>query len=471
MAANSIKLERVMNPNPYTILVVDDEENIRSTLKRLIRREYGESVAVMFARNGIEALKILDTKTVDLAIVDLQMPEMDGFALLKELNENFNTITVLILTGNGSIKDAVKAIGMGATDFLEKPFHGEEICARIDQCRRLWNLNEENKRLKEEIAFTFGFEKLLGTSPAMLAVKRLITQAGLSDVNVLIQGDTGTGKELVARALHYHSKRRQDLFVPVDCASLSSTVVESELFGYVKGAFTGASGASPGLIRAADGGTVFFDEIGELPLSMQVKLLRVLQEKEVRPVGGTKAVPVDVRILAATNRDLEKEVAAGRFREDLFYRLNVILLAVPSLRERKDDISTLVRYFIVKAGVPGNSTGISQHAMACLERYDWPGNVRELENVLRRAVALRGGDCIEVEDLPAHIAKLRNAYQPADELKPQVEPTPSPSMDTYELTAITSALAKSGGNRKRAAAALEIGEATLYRKIRKYKLD
>jgi len=450
----------------YSILIVDDEDNIRSALQRQLRRFRGDKLELLEARNGMEALKVLETRVVDLAIVDLKMPVLDGFGLLEEMQKSFRTVEVLILTGNGSIQDAVKAMRMGAGDFIEKPFNGEEITARIEHYHRNWTLHRENERLKDEIAFTFGFEKLIGTAPTMLTVKRLITQAGLSEENVLIQGETGTGKELVARALHFHSPRKHEVFVPVDCASLSENLVDSELFGYIKGAFTGAVGSSPGLIRVADGGTIFFDEIGELPLGMQAKLLRVIQEKEVRPVGGTKPIPVNVRFLAATNRDLEQEVAAGTFRGDLFFRLNVIMITVPALRDRVEDIPTLARFFLGKNGNGLAPHPLSEDALAALERYSWPGNVRELENVLHRAAALRGGETIDLADLPVHIGNVAAEERESG----SVVPTPVATMDTFELEAIRQALAGSDGNRRKAAGMLGIGEATLYRKLKKYNL-
>ena len=452
-------------------MIVDDEDNIRSALRRHLRRFQGEGLEILEANNGLDALKVLETRVVDLAIVDLKMPVMDGFDLLREMRKSFKSIEVLILTGNGGVQDAVKAIRMGASDFMEKPFHGDEIKARIEHYRKLWALNKENERLKEEIAFTFGFEKLIGAAPSMLALKRLIAQVGPSEENVLIQGGTGTGKELVARALHFQSPRKHELFVPVDCASLNENIVDSELFGYVKGAFTGAFSASPGLIRAADGGTLFFDEIGELPLSMQAKLLRVIQEKEVRPVGGTKTIPVNVRYLAATNRNLEKEVAAGLFREDLFYRLNVIMLTAPPLRERIADIPVLARYFLGKKGNGSSPYALSESALSALEAYSWPGNVRELENVLHRAAALRGGDGIDMADLPPHIAGTAAAV--AEHQLPKIEleaVETAKTMEAYEVDAIKQALSKGAGNRQATADILGIGVATLYRKLKKYAL-
>jgi DNA-binding NtrC family response regulator len=454
----------------YSILIVDDEESIRSALRRQLRRLQGDELEILEAKDGMEALKVLETRVVDLAIVDLRMPVMDGFALLTEMRTSFKSIEVLILTANGSINDAVRAIQLGASDFMEKPFHGAEINARIQHYRKIWSLNKENEQLKEEMAFTFGFEKLIGTAHSMIAVKRLITQAGLSEENILIQGETGTGKELVARALHFHSPRKHEVFVPVDCASLSENIVDSELFGYVKGAFTGAVNASPGLIRVADGGTIFFDEIGELPLGLQAKLLRVIQEKEVRPVGGTRTIPVNVRFLAATNRNLEQEVSNGTFREDLFFRLNVIMITVPSLRDRIEDIPVLARFFLDWKSKGANPIALSQDALESLERYAWPGNVRELENVLHRAAVLRAGDIIDVVDLPQHIGKTKAA-------EPRLQPEPADSftdttatIDAFEAEAIKQALLRSDGNRRKTARILGIGEATLYRKLKKYKI-
>jgi transcriptional regulator with PAS, ATPase and Fis domain len=297
----------------------------------------------------------------------------------------------------------------------------------------------------------------------MLSLKKMIIQLAGVDAAILIQGDTGTGKELVARAIHYHSPRSGQAFVPVDCAGISETVIGSELFGHVKGAFTGAHETTKGLFRAADKGTLFLDEVGELPLSMQVKLLRVIQEKEVRPVGASQSYPVDVRILAATNRDLEQEVVEGRFRQDLYYRLNVVSVSTPRLSDRKDDIALLSRHFVQKFITPASTVNqVSKEAMTYLANYDWPGNVRELENVIRRAVAMGQEDQILPCDLPEAIngGSFTQAALPDD--------TPADSLAAYELNAIRNALAKCEGHRKKAAQLLGIGEATLYRKLNKY---
>ena len=415
----------------------------------------------------MEALSLLEKANVDAALVDLQMPEMDGLILLGEIKEKYPGIMVVILTAHGEIDDAVQAIKLGAVDFLKKPFPQAELRVRVDQLYRMWLLKEENNNLKEKINFSFGFERLVGNSTALLKLKEMITQIGKSDASVLIQGETGTGKELVARAIHFHSPRADNAFVPVDCAAISENVTESELFGHVKGAFTGAHIAAPGLIRSAEGGTVFFDEIGELSPAIQAKILRTIQEREVRPVGSAKSHPVNIRMLAATNRDLEKEVGAGNFREDLFYRLNVVTVQVPPLRKIKEDIALLARYFIQRFKTDFSSIeGISDEALKIMYRYDWPGNIRELENAVMRAIALGRGTEILPADLPpplcSEIGTSLDSRQSAA-LKGK-------SLADYEQAAILSALQKCSGNRKKAAQILDIGEATLYRKLKIYKM-
>ena len=415
----------------------------------------------------MEALSILERFKVNAALVDLQMPKMDGLTLLTEIKEKYPGIMVIILTGLGGINEAVQAIKLGAVDFLKKPFPSAELRVRVDQLYRIWLLQEENKSLKKEIDFSFGFERLVGNSTAMLKLKEMIAHIGKSDASVLIQGETGTGKELVARAIHFHSPRADSPFVPIDCAAISESIIESELFGHVKGAFTGAHIAAPGLIRSAEDGTVFFDEIGELSPAIQAKMLRTIQEREVRPVGSAKSHPVNIRVLAATNRDLEKEVGEGRFREDLFYRLNVVTVQVPPLRKRKEDIALLARYFIQRFKTDFSSIeGISDEALKIMYRYDWPGNIRELENAVMRAIALGRGTEILPADLPpplcSEIGTSLDSRQSAA-LKGK-------SLADYEQAAILSALQKCSGNRKKAAQILDIGEATLYRKLKIYKM-
>lgn len=446
----------------FSLMLVDDEPAVLASLKRIFRKA---PYKIYTAENGKSALELLQEFKIDAALVDLKMPEMNGFELLERIRDQWPWIQVVILTGFGGVKEAVEAIQMGATDFLQKPFETETIETRMNQIYHIWYLEQENQRLREKVQFQFGYDQLIGNSTAMLKLKKMIIQVAGSDASVLIQGETGTGKELVARAIHYHSPRSSQPFVPVDCASISETVMGSELFGHVKGAFTGAHETTKGLIRSADKGTLFLDEVGELPLAMQGKLLRAIQEKEVRPVGSSQSHHVDVRILAATNRNLEEEVNQGRFRQDLYFRLNVVVLGVPSLVSRLDDIPLLVRYFIQQFATPVSSvTHLSNEALISMNAYDWPGNVRELENVIRRAVAMGQGKGIMPHDLPENICSGQPMIADSDELNKD-------SLAAYELAAIRNALIKSDGHRKKAARILGIGEATLYRKLSKYGIS
>ncbi len=446
----------------FSLLLVDDEASILASLKRVFRKA---PYKIHTAENGRMAMQVLAQNKIDAALVDLKMPEMDGFELLEQIRKQWPEVQVVILTGFGGVKEAVEAIQMGAADFLQKPYEPETIEARMNQIHHIWYLEQENRRLKEKVQFQFGYDQLIGNSTAMLKLKKMIMQVAGSDASVLIQGETGTGKELVARAIHHHSQRRRQPFVPVDCASINETVMGSELFGHVKGAFTGAHESTRGLIRSADKGTLFLDEVGELPLAMQAKLLRAIQEKEVRPVGSSQSHAVDVRVLAATNRNLEEEMAQGRFRQDLYFRLNVVVLGVPSLCSRLEDIPLLTRYFIQQFATPVSTVGhLTNEALACLNTYDWPGNVRELENVIRRAVAMGQNLGIMPGDLP------ENIYAGHD-MEPDSNDLNSDSLDAYELAAIRNALFKCAGHRKNAARMLGIGEATLYRKLNKYDIE
>ncbi len=451
--------------NRFSLLLVDDEATILSSLKRVFRQA---SYDLHTAQDGEAALEILGQTGVDAALVDLMMPGMSGMELLASIRQKWPAVKVIILTGYGGVKEAVEAIQMGAVDFLQKPFENESLLARFDQLHQIWRLEQENQRLKDQIQFKFGFDQMIGNASPMLNLKRMILQVAHSDASILVQGETGTGKELVARAIHHHSTRNRQPFVPVDCASISESVMGSELFGHVKGAFTGAHESTPGLIRTAHNGTLFLDEVGELPLNMQAKLLRTIQEKEVRPVGDSRNVSVDVRFLAATNRNLEEEVAQGRFRQDLYYRLNVVVMTIPPLRDRRDDVPLLARHFCDQfPSSAGEVKPLSDEVLCALMAYDWPGNVRELENVIRRAVAMGQGRAISLHDLPESLHGGPKPSSPPDAGKVFVE---GDSLETYEMVAIRSALEKSAGNRKRASLMLGIGEATLYRKLKKYHL-
>jgi DNA-binding NtrC family response regulator len=446
----------------FSLLLVDDEPAILASLKRVF---YKSPYKIFTAENGHSALDILQEFRIDAALVDIKMPEMSGLELLEKIRKQWPWIQVVILTGYGGVKEAVEAIQLGAADFLQKPFENETIEARMNHIFHIWALEQENQRLREKVQFQFGYDQLIGNSTAMLKLKKMIMQVAGSDASILIQGETGTGKELVARAIHQHSLRRKHPFVPVDCASISETVMGSELFGHVKGAFTGAHESTKGLIRSADRGTLFLDEVGELPLAMQGKLLRAIQEKEVRPVGSSQSHQVDVRILAATNRNLEEEVSQGRFRQDLYFRLNVVVLGVPSLASRLDDIPLLTRFFIQQFATPVSTVKhLSNEALICMNAYDWPGNVRELENVIRRAVAMGQGQKIMPGDLPENIYNGQPMSADSEELNKD-------SLASYELAAIRNALIRSDGHRKKAARILGIGEATLYRKLSKYNIS
>lgn len=442
--------------NKFTLLFVDDEASILSSLKRTF---FEQKYFLQTAISAEEGLKLMAEVEIHAALIDFKMPGMDGLSLLKTIKDKYPSVMVIMLTGHGSIEDAVKAIQIGAEDFIEKPFITESLVAKVCQLSKIWQLRQENQQLKNEIGFRFKYEKLIGTSPNALLLKKMISQISPSDTTVLIQGETGTGKELVAKAIHHHSARVKHAFIVVDCATISETMLESELFGHVKGAFTGAHQEYKGLVRAAHHGTLFFDEIGELPLKIQAKLLRVIQEKEIRPVGSNKLIRVDIRILAATNRNLKTEIAENRFREDLFYRLDTVRIEVPALRDRIEDIHLLVNYFIKKARTDFSTiTDVSKDVLTYLEKYSWPGNVRELENLIRRVMALSQKEKILTENLPNQICGpgFRN-FTPAQD-----------SMAAYEKAAIKNALRKCSNHRKSASKLLKIGEATLYRKIKKH---
>jgi DNA-binding NtrC family response regulator len=446
----------------FTVLVVDDESSVRSSITRLF---LDNDYQIQTAGSGEEALELLKKFRVDAALIDLKMPGMDGLTLLREMRKANYPIMAIMLTGHGSIKEAVAAIKLGAVDFIEKPYSPEGLHARVAQLHQIWELKEENRALRSRIESRFDFDRLVGNSKVMLNLKRLIAQVSPDDAPVLIQGETGTGKELVARAIHHHSRRSHHNFVPVDCAAISETVIESELFGHVKGAFTGAHISTLGLVRSADQGTLFLDEVGELSPAIQVKLLRTIQESEVRPVGSSSSSKVDIRIISATNRDLAAEVANANFREDLFYRLNVLVLNVPSLRDRMDDVVLLAKYFVKNFATDFSTVeDISNDALMYLQNYNWPGNIRELENVIRRAIALGRDAFIQPEDLPAGI------FTPPGKTTPEKGLPADDSLEAYEKAAIQNALAKCNDSRRKAAEILGIGEATLYRKITKYGL-
>lgn len=393
-------------PVNQRILVVDDEESMRDFLSIMLHRE-GYHVEV--AADGNKALARLKTQDFDLVISDIRMPGATGLELLAYLREHHPETMTIMITAFSTTEEAVDAMKQGAYDYITKPFRIEEIRLIVRNAMERKALRSENRTLRQELGQRYAFGNLVGKSKAMQELFFLIEKVAASKVNVLITGESGTGKELVAKAIHYNSERRDKPFVAVNCGAIPENLLESELFGHEKGAFTGAMQAKSGLFEVANGGTIFLDEIGELPPAMQVKILRVLQEREIRRVGATRDTGIDVRLLAATNKDLEDEVRAARFREDLFYRLNVIRISLPPLRERREDIPLLVSHFIALHSV-GRDITVSDSAMRALLDYQWPGNIRELHNVLERCLVLDAGKMINAESLPDYLWKspLRN---------------------------------------------------------------
>jgi DNA-binding NtrC family response regulator len=445
------------------ILIVDDQEEIREVCLKLVHSLGYQGTTVATAG---EALKLMEETPADILLTDIRLPDMSGIDLLRRVRERHPSLPVLIMTAYASVGTAVQAMKLGAADYITKPFDSEELRILLDAHVRRLHLEHENRMLKEQLKTRSGYANLIGASPQMQKVFRLISKVSQNRYPVLVLGESGTGKEIVARAVHYNGPERDRPFIPVDCGALVPTLIESELFGYVKGAFTGANRNREGLLEIANGGTVFLDEIGELPVDLQSKLLRAIQEKEIRPVGSTRRVRIDVRIIAATNRDLEKAVSDGSFRRDLFFRLNVVSIKLPPLRERAVDIPLLVEHFLEKYNRPGQPPkAFSDDAMARLMTYDWPGNVRELENCVERAVALSSATVMEMIDLPSNMHPVngngthRNGNGP---IRPLSE---------LEKEAILSALTQLHGDKLLAAKLLGIGKTTLYRKLKEYAVE
>ena len=447
--------------NSFTILIVDDEQNVQKSLERLFEPT---DYQLFFAGNGDEALEMLGQQSIDLVLLDLKMPGMDGTTVLQEAMVRWPELKMIIFTGHGGVREAVSSIKFGAIDFFEKSAPPEMLSRKIDQLYTLWQLENENKGLREQLKMHFTFDKLLGESSAMLKIKDMIVRISPTDTSVLIQGESGTGKELVAKSIHHHSQRKSGVFIPVDCASLNETVIESELFGHNKGAFTGAEQTTLGLIRAADKGTLFLDEIGELPLQMQAKLLRTIQEREVRPVGSTKRYHVDIRIVAASNRDLKRAAEEGSFRQDLYYRLSPVTVTLPPLRERVEDIPLLCRHFLQKAVTEEGFSikNIADSSFKVLKQHRWNGNIRELENVLKGAMSFSQAETLFPTDLLLNIDRCPKSNK--------VNTREQNSSDEYEKEIIHQALQQTSGSRREAAIILNISEATLYRRIKKYNL-
>lgn len=448
------------------VLVVDDEENLRLVLRTFLRRQGYE---VETAENGEEALPMIDGFGPDFVVTDVRMPRMGGMDLLSALRAKGSDATVIVMSAYGSHELALSAIQAGAYDYVSKPFKPEEVLLVLKKAEEREALRRENRALREEIAKGARFEGILAKSPQMEDIFRTIAKVSQFKTTVLVMGESGVGKELVARALHTRGPRAGAPFVAINCGAIPEALLESELFGHRKGAFTDAHQDRRGLFEEATGGTLFLDEIGELPLGLQVKLLRVLEDEKIRRLGDSKDIQVDVRIIAATHRDLAAEVKAGRFREDLFYRLNVLSVLVPPLRDRKEDIPILIDHFIARnnARLGTDIRGVNGEARRLLYEYAWPGNIRELENTVERAMVLAEGDQLTAVDLPERIRDVR------DPVKLQLasgELSVKKTTRYIEEVLIRRALGKTKGNRTRAAELLEISHRALLYKIKDYRI-
>lgn len=449
------------------ILIIDDDEIIRKSCEKVLTPE---GYLTVTAETGNDGLKLLSKKNFDLVLTDLRMPDMNGIDVLKKIKEVWPDIEVIVITGYGTIKSAIDAIRYGAYDYVEKPFAPEELLNVVRRSLERRNLMIENTRLKQEVKALYRIENIVGTSKVIQRVFNLIATVAPTEGTVLITGESGTGKELVARAIHYNSPRREGPFIVVDCGTIPDNLMEAELFGYIKGAFTGATETHRGLIEIATRGTLFFDEIGNLSPGLQAKLLRLIQEKEFRPIGGRELIKADIRIIAATNKDLLLLVKEGAFREDLFYRLNVFPIHIPPLRERKEDISALANHFLKKYSKDSgkNISYISAEAMKELFLYDWPGNVRELENVIHRAVILCRGDTLRPEDIVITNSNDVRTPKNLKELKEIKRRLKARSIEGIERSFILDALSRNNWNISKAAEEVGMQRTNFHSLMRKY---
>ena len=463
---------------PLRLLVVDDDAPLRKACCEIAS---SMGFIPLSAGNVAEALEALKQQPVDMLLLDLKLPGGGGLNLLGQVKELYPKAGVVVMTAFATVSSAVEAMRIGAGDYLTKPFAMQELTAVLSQSSRKLHFDLESRRLRERLRTERGMGNLIGTSPAMEKVYRILSKVAFSSHPVLILGESGTGKELVAQSIHSSGPNAAKPFIPVDCGSLVPTLIESELFGHVKGAFTGANRAKEGLLAAAEGGTVFLDEIGELPLDLQAKLLRALQEKEVRPVGATHSVPISARILAATNRDLNAMVGQGLFRKDLYFRLNVVNLKIPPLRERRDDIAVLTEFFLERVQrEAGRIHHFSEDAMRLMAEYDWPGNVRELQHAIERTCAMSSGPVLHMVDLPTQLQDFRahrsEEGQPGGGHGDAIGDGHGHAADVIvsiadmERQAILGTIRQLKGDKLMAARLLGIGKTTLYRKLKEYGL-
>jgi DNA-binding NtrC family response regulator len=448
------------SPTLLNLLIVDDDRFVREACREAAGALGYRASTSESAEN---ALRLIDSQTIDVVVLDLKLSDAARLNVLEQIKHRRPDIEVIMMACHGTAQSAVQAMKAGAYDYVTKPFGLQELKLLLERVAAHLKRKVENRRLSERLKGNQGFGRIVGRTPEMEKLYRIIGKAAQSNHPVLISGESGTGKEMVARSIHFSGPLRDKPFIPVDCGALVPTLIESELFGYVKGAFTGATQSKQGLLAIAEGGTVFLDEVGELPLDLQAKILRVLQEKEIRPVGSTKQVPINVRILAATNRDLEQGVGQGAFRRDLFFRLNVLSLRIPPLRERRQDIPLLATAFLEHLSqTTSRNYELSDDAMEALLAYEWPGNVRELRNCIERCCALNSGPMIHTTDLPSSVI-----------CTPGLSPNGAPEsrivpIADLEKSAIVGAIEQLNGDKILAARLLGIGKTTLYRKLKEY---
>lgn len=456
------------------ILVVDDEEIVLKSCRKILK---GGGYQVLTTLSGQEAFELLEKEPFDIVITDMKMPGIDGMEVLERVKEEYPDTIVIMITGYSTVQSAVQAMKLGAFDYIPKPFTPDEVLIVIEKALEKKSLIFENIYLRKELEAKYGFDNIIGNSPKMLEVYKLIRKVAPTDSTVLIRGESGTGKELIARAIHFNSHRKQKPFVPVDCGVFAQELLESELFGHVKGSFTGAIVTKPGLFEIADGGSIFLDEIGDINQNFQSKLLRVIQEREFTPVGGVNPKKVNLRFIVATNKDLEKLVEEKQFREDLFYRLNVFSITIPPLKEKKDDIPLLAYHFFRKYAKEMNKNikSISVDAMNMLNAYSWPGNVRQLENVIERAIVMAEGDTITTEHLPFAV-KAETAHpdtpipKTSKELKGTKKKVRESAVESIEKSFILDALTRNDWNITRSARDVGMQRSNFQALMRKYKI-
>ncbi len=453
---------------PIRVLILDDESTLRTALFRLLDRK---GYQVVTAQRLDEARSFMSPeKPFDIAIVDMNLPDGNGLDLISEIKQVNPNTQVIVLTGFATIDTAIQATQKGAYHFLTKPFNVEELMSLLDKALAHKTLEQENKQLRNELGTRYQFTQIIGESDSIKQCLNIVERVADSDSTVLVMGESGTGKELIARAIHYNSNRAKNPFVAINCGAIPAELLESELFGHVKGAFTGAISNRIGRFEMADGGTLFLDEIGDLDPSMQVKILRALQERVFEPVGATKSVQVNVRVITATNVDLEKAVKEGRFREDLYYRLNVIPIQIPALRERRSDIPMLLNHFMNQhnKNKTRGLTGFAQESLKCLVNYSWPGNIRELENLIERLSILKGFGQVEMADLPPKYRSTAASFAETGSVEiPDNGLDFNTAVDQFENALILKALEKTGWNKNQAALLLRLNRTTLVEKMKK----